>query len=168
MAVPPALRSALGALLTAAAVAGAAPSSATPADPPPSPEPAPPGGLIPSLEAVGSVLAQDGSPAAGPFGLPDLSAHAPALLLGQNAEPAPPGAPGAAVLPGLSAFNPEFLLPQNLTPAAPGEGTPAPGLGPGPDSPGTGRLSFLDRLHDMYQDGYLRGALLGQNPAGSP
>lgn len=153
----------------AAALAVAAPVAAAPA-PEPTPEPPAPVALIPPLAVIGTVMAQQGSAPAGPFGLPDLSAHAPALLLGQNPEPAPPAAVGpapaaGAVLPSLSAFNPDYLLAQNLVPAAPGEGAPAPGLGPSPDSPGTGRLSFLGRLYEMYQDGYLKGALLGQMPA---
>jgi hypothetical protein len=40
----------------------------------------------------------------------------------------------------------------------------APGLGPMPDDPGTGRIAFLRRLHEMYQGGALTGALLGQVP----
>lgn len=154
----------LGAAL-AAAVAVAAPCSAAPdTEPTPSPAPAP-AGLLPALADVGNALAQDGSEPAGPFGLPDLSAYGPSLLLAQNREPAPPGVPGPAAVPDLNAFNPDYLLPQTLTPAEPGEGTRAPGLGPSSDSPGTGRLSFLGRLYEMYQDGYLRGALLGQTPA---
>lgn len=165
----PGLALTLGVAL-AAAVAVAAPCSAAPTtEPTPPPAPAP-AGLLPTLNAVGNALAQDGSEPAGPFGLPDLSAYGPSLLLAQNSEPAPPGGPGPAavpapIVPDLNAFNPDYLLPQTLTPAEPGEGTRAPGLGPSSDSPGTGRLSFLGRLYEMYQDGYLRGALLGQTPA---
>jgi hypothetical protein len=159
----------LRAALVTAAVATllcAAPAAAEPALPPPPPPPAPPiappapAGLIPAL---GGLLAQAGSPPAGPLGLPDLSGYAPNLLLGQNAAPAPPGSPPAAV-PDLRALNPDYLLPQNLAPAAPAEGTPAPGLAPSQDIPGTGRIDFLRRLYEMYEAGALRGALLGQLP----
>jgi hypothetical protein len=34
-----------------------------------------------------------------------------------------------------------------------------------PDDPGTGRIAFLRRLHEMYQNDALTGALLGQVPA---
>jgi len=138
--------------------------AATPAhaEPPPA-DPAPPG-LIPPPSLIGDALAQTGSPPAGPFGLPDLSAHAPGLLLGQNPVPQPPGAPGPAAIPTLNAFSPEYLVPQNVAPAGPGQGAPAPGIGPNPEDPGLGRIAFLQRLREMYQAGDLRGALLGQAP----
>lgn len=138
---------------------GAAPVQA---EPPPAPPPVPPAttGLIP---AIGNVLAQAGTDSAGPLGLPDLSGYAPNLLLGQTAAPALPGTP-AVTIPDLRASNPEYLLPQNQTPAPPGAGTPAPGIGPSPDIPGTGRIDLLRRLYEMYQAGQLRGALLGQQP----
>ncbi len=159
-------------MVTAAVAVGllcAAPAAAEPAlppPPPPPPIPAPPAAppapaeLIPAL---GGLLAQAGSQPAGPLGLPDLSGYATNLLLGQNAAPAPPGAP-AAVAPDLRAWNPDYLLSQNLAPAAPAEGTPAPGMAPSQDIPGTGRIDFLRRLYEMYQAGALRGALLGQLP----
>lgn len=160
------------ALLTAFAVGGAVPATAAPTDePPPDPasEPAPAvapasTGLIPPIASIGNVLAQNGSTPAGPLGLPDLSAYGPSLVLGQNPVPAAPGATEAALVPNLSAFNAGYLLPQNLTPAAPGQGEPAPGIGPDQDSPGTGRIAFLRRLHEMYGAGALTGALLGQVP----
>ena len=145
------------------------------AEPPPGPvEPPPPGpvGLIPPIASIGSVLAQTGSESAGPFGLPDLSAWAPSLLLGQNPVPAAPGLqPGPAVIPGLSAFDPRYLLPLTEAPAAPGEGSPAAGIAPDADNPGTGRVAFLRRLSEMYRAGDLTGAMLGQLPtdeAGRP
>jgi hypothetical protein len=145
------------------------------AEPPPGPvEPLPPGpvGLIPPIASIGSVLAQTGSESAGPFGLPDLSAWAPSLLLGQNPVPAPPGRqPGPAGIPGLSAFDPRYLLPLNEAPAAPGEGSLSAGIAPATDDPGTGRIAFLRRLYEMYRAGDLTGAMLGQLPtdeAGRP
>ena len=153
-------------LLTAFAVGGAVPAIAAPTDePPPDPAAAPaPTGLIPPIASIGNVLAQNGSTPAGPLGLPDLSAYAPSLVLGQNPIPAAPGAPDAPVVPNLNAFNAAYLLPQNLTPAAPGQGEPAPGIGPDQDSPGAGRIAFLRRLHEMYQAGALKGSFLGQIP----
>lgn len=153
-------------LLTAFAVGGAGPAIADPAEePPPEPTAAPaPTGLIPPIASIGNVLAQSGSTTAGPLGLPDLSAYAPSLVLGQNPVPAAPGTTEASVVPNLNAFNAAYLLPQNLTPAAPGQGEPAPGIGPNQDSPSAGRIAFLRRLHEMYQAGALTGAFLGQMP----
>lgn len=157
------------AALAAAAVsfapfAAAAPEQPAPVPVPPPAPPAAPTGLFP---AIGSVLAQsDGAPT-GPLGLPDLAGLGPALVLGQNAVPAAPGEPGGPVsIPNLNAFNPDALVPLNLDPAAPGEGQPAPGIGPSPEDPGTGRIAFLRRLHEMYEAGLLRGALLGQAEPG--
>lgn len=133
-----------------------------PGEPSPTPPaPVPPEGLI---AGIGSALGQTGSAPAGPLGLPDLSALGPALLLAQNPAPTPPGVAVPPVAPSLSAFDPAYLVPLNTDPAAPGEGVPAPGLGPHPDNPGTGRLAFLQRLREMYAAGQLRGALLGQQP----
>ncbi len=137
---------------------------------PPAPDPAtvapvpPAAGYVPPPSGIGSALAQSDSTAAGPLGLPDLAGYAPGVLLGQNAAPSAPGAPAAVTAPDLRAFNGDYLLPQNVAPAAPGQGVPADGFGPTPQDPGTGRIAFLRRLHGMYQDGGLTGALLGQVP----
>lgn len=142
----------------------ASPASADDEPPPPPGQTIlPPGGI----SVIGSALAQSGSPAAGPLGLPDMSALGANLLLGQYATPSAPspGAP-AAVAP-LSAFQSDYLVPQNTKPAAPGQGTPAPGIGPDADNPGTGRIAFLKRLHEMYAAGELKGSLLGQRPLDS-
>ncbi len=136
------------------------PAVADPAPPPTEPIPAPPE-FIPQQTGIGNPLAQSGSPT-GPLGLPDLSAYGPTMLLGQNTAPAAPGDPAAVAVPSLNAFNPEYLLGQNLAPAAPGAGSPAPGLSPDQDIPGTGRIAFLRRLYEMYQGGALKGSLLGQ------
>lgn len=151
-------RMAVAAALAAAPLACAAPVLADPATPAPPP---PPADLIP---AIGNVLGQAGDPPAGPLGMPDLSAYGTSLLLGQTAVPALPGTPAASV-PDLHAFNPEYLLSQNLVPAAPGQGTTAPGMGPNDDTGGSGRIAFLRRFYEMYQDGALKGALLGQQSA---
>lgn len=158
--------------LCCAAPATAYPAEDQPVQPVPVPAPAPPTGLLPPLAGIGNVLAQADSPPSGPFGLPDLSAYAPALLLAQNPVPVAPGDPAgpplpSPQLPNLSAFNPDYLIGQNLAPSAPGEGTAAQGLGPTVEDPGTGRLSFLRRLYEMYDNGQLEGAFLGQRPAGA-
>lgn len=153
-----------------AVLAFACPASAddtpapSPAPPPPTAQTIlPPGGLA----AIGSALAQNGSAATGPLGLPDMSAYGANLLLGQNTAPAAPGEATLAGIYPLSAFQSQYLVPQNVTPAAPGQGVPAPGIGPDADDPGTGRIAFLKRLHDMYAAGELKGALLGQKPLDS-
>ena len=152
-----------------AALAFASPAAADeiPA-PPPEPAPAPgqsiipPGGL-----SLGTILAQTGSAPTGPLGLPDMSAYGANLLLGQNVTPAAPGSDTPAGIYPLNAFRSDYLVPLNMTPAAPGQGVPAPGIGPDADSPGTGRIAFLRRLHEMYAAGELEGALLGQKPLAS-
>lgn len=116
----------------------------------------------PAPNGIGNPLAQSGDAPTGLFGLPDLSAAAPGLLLGQNPVPSAPGAADPAKLPSFAAFDPNYLLPQYVDPALPGQGTLAPGIGPTPEDPGTGRIAFLRRLHEMYGEGELRGALLGQ------
>lgn len=144
---------------TAFAIAAVTLGCATPAAAEPADDPAP---WIPPVATIGGALAQTGSDPAGPLGLPNLAPYASAMLLGQNPAPAAPGGPDPAAIPALSAFAPGYLLPQNLNPAAPGEGQPAPGIAPNADIPGTGRIAFLRRLHEMYSDGALRGSLLGQ------
>ena len=156
----PALVAALAVI--AASPAAAAPPEESPVEP--SPAPGEPTGFIPPVASFGNILGQSGSNPTGPLGLPDLSAYAPNLVLGQNPVPAAPGAVDPAVIPNLSAFNADYLLGQNLIPAAPGEGAPAPGIGPDGDNPSTGRIAFLRRLNEMYQAGALRGGLLGQLP----
>lgn len=154
----PVVAAVFGAVFLGMPSAGATP----PGDPSPvEPAPVPPEGII---AGIGTALGQTGSVPAGPLGLPDLSALGPALLLAQNPAPTAPGISVPPIAPSLSAFDPAYLVPLNIDPAAPGEGVPAPGLGPHPDSPGTGRLAFLQRLREMYSAGQLRGALLGQQP----
>lgn len=149
------------ALAAAAGLLWATPAHAEPDAPAPPPPPPPSATeFIPQQAGIGNPLAQNGSQPGGLLGLPDLSAYGPTLLLGQSPGPAVPGV--APVVPNLSAFNPEYLLAQNQAPAAPGEGAAAPGFGPGPDNPGTGRIAFLRRIYEMYDAGALTGALLGQ------
>lgn len=149
-----------------AALVFASPAAADDTAPPPPPPTGqtiiPPGGL-----SLGSLLAQTGSTPTGPAGLPDMSAYGANLLLGQNLTPAAPGSDTPAGIYPLNAFRSEYLVPLNMTPAAPGQGVPAPGIGPDADNPGTGRIAFLKRLHEMYGAGELKGALLGQKPLAS-
>ena len=92
----------------------------------------------------------------------DISGNA--LLLGQTTDPVAPGVdPGTP--PALSAWNNAYLLPQKVEPAAPGEGTIV-NVVPGEENGEVSRLEYLKRLHASYQDGALRGALLGQLPLG--
>jgi hypothetical protein len=137
-----------------------------PAPPAPGIDPAPPAptGLIPPISTIGGLLGQTGIEPAGPLGLPDLATYGNALVLGQNLVPSVPGTADQAVTPSLEVFTDEYLVPLNLVPAAPGEGSPAPGIGPNADIPGSGRIAMLRRLHEMYQAGNLTGALLGQLP----
>ncbi|MCV7344384.1 hypothetical protein [Mycolicibacterium rhodesiae] len=154
-------RALVSTLLLAATIAAALIEPTTAAADPAPGDPAVP---VPPNASVGSVLAQTDAAATGPLGLPDLSAYAPGLLLGQNPVPSAPGASNAAAPPDLHALNNQYLLPQNLAPAAPGQGEPDIGIGPSAEQPGTGRLAFLRRLHGMYAEGALDGALLGQVP----
>ena len=137
------------------------------AAPPPAPEPPPQSIIPPGGVPFGSILAQTGSTPTGPLGMPDLSAYGANLLLGQNVTPAAPGSDTPAGIYPLNAFRSDYLVPLNMTPAAPGQGVPAPGIGPDADNPGTGRIAFLRRLHEMYAAGELKGALLGQKPLDS-
>lgn len=133
-----------------AMVAALAFSSYAQADPAPEPAPADP-------TAPTSVL--------GILGLPDLSpAYGPNILLGQNVIPSAPGGSGPVAAPNLSAFNDPYLLQQNASPAAPGQGIDAPGLDQLEAT--SGRLDYLKQLYSMYQDGALKGAMLGQMPLG--
>ena len=156
----------LAGLGLAAALASSPSAAADPVTPDPAvTDPAAPVGYIPPRSGIGSVLAQSGAAPAGPLGLPDLSSYAPGLLLGQNAVPAAPGTQTPVAAPDLRAFNGDYLLPQNVIPAAPGQGAISEGIGPTPEDPSTGRLAFLRRIHAMYSDGDLAGALLGQVPS---
>jgi len=121
------------------------------ADPAPVPAPEPPADPAPPPSVLGL------------FGLPNVSpADGLNVLLGQNPVPSTPGSSATVVAPDLSAFNDQYLLPQNTSPAAPGQGTETPGLDQLEST--SGRLDYLKLLYGMYQDGDLKGALLGQIP----
>ncbi|MGV1087296.1 MAG: hypothetical protein ACOYBX_04880 [Mycobacterium sp.] len=161
---------ALGPALLSAALLPAGPAWADDTAVPPGPLPAesaaPTQRIVPPdvVGSLGNALAQSGSEKVGLFGLPDISANGGDLLLAQNAAPAAPGSGQLAGIYPLNAFQSNYLLPQYVTPALPGQGVAAPGIGPDADDPGTGRIAFLKRLHDMYAAGELKGSLLGQLP----
>lgn len=153
-----------GALALAGALAFSASAAADPPEEPPA-DPAaptaPPGEVLPPPSTIGTTLAQNGAPG-GPGGLPDISAYGNALTLAQNPAPAAPGS-AAATPPNLYAFNNQYLLPQNLKPSAPGQGEIF-GVPPGEENGNTTFLGYLKRLHSAYQQGGLKGGLLGQMP----
>lgn len=158
------IRALPAALTVLAAALCAVPAHADDASPTTTVAPAPPPTVAaaPVTNGIGNPLAQSGDAPTGPFGLPDLSAAATGLLLGQNPVPAAPDSTAPAKMPSLAAFDPHYLLPLYVDPAPPGQGELAAGIGPTPDDPSTGRIAFLRRLHEMYAEGELRGALLGQ------
>ena len=130
-------------------------ATADPATPVPPPAPVPP--------AVDALLAQNGNPAAGLGGTPDLTGNGTRDmlgLLGQTALPAPPGVdPGTP--PEAYPLNNGYLLPQNVVPSAPYQGTVA-GVAPGQENADTGASDYLQRLYAAYQQGGLSGSMLGQ------
>ena len=130
-------------------------ATADPATPVPPPAPVPP--------VVDALLAQNGNPAAGLGGTPDLTGNGTRDmlgLLGQTALPAPPGVdPGTP--PEAYPLNNGYLLPQNVVPSAPYQGTVA-GVAPGQENADTGASDYLQRLYAAYQQGGLSGSMLGQ------
>jgi hypothetical protein len=153
-----------------AAVAFAATAAAQPPPPEPAPLDAPPAPPAPEIPVIGAplgpeginVLAQQGSPAAGPLGVPPISGIDPTTVLGQNAVPSAPGA-GPGTPPNLRAFNNAYGNPQNEVPSAPGQGTQFD-VPPGQENADVSGREWLGRYIDLYRDGRLRGALLGQTP----
>lgn len=157
--------------LAAAAVASSATAAAEPFSPPPvnptvpAPPPAPGEPPLPIIgEPLGSnglsAMAQNGAPAAGPFGLPqtDIGEY----LLPQAPTPAAPGAPPGTP-PNLNAFNNAYLLPQYEKPSVPGEGKVFD-VAPGAENADLSGLDYVKRVWHMYEGGYLKGSLLGQLP----
>ncbi|WP_264071776.1 hypothetical protein [Mycolicibacterium komossense] len=141
-----------------------------PAAPAPAPEPPPPPG--PSIPVLGAplgpagfnILAQNGSePRPGALGVPQTVDTSPQALLGQNQIPSAPGqgVPGAPI--NLDPINNAYVMPQNEKPAAPGQGTQV-GVAPGEENDHLGRIDYLKQWHDLYKNGNLKGALLGQAP----
>ncbi len=105
-------------------------------------------------------MAQSGVPAVGPFGLPQ--APTDELLLGQRSTPwAPGGPPGTP--PNLNFLNNSYLLPQNEVPSAPGTGQIFD-VAPGQENADISHTDYLKRVWHLYQDGRLKGSLLGQVP----
>jgi hypothetical protein len=139
---------AAGVAVTAAILAPSAAANADPAAAPTSdaPAPAPPGATV--LDMVAQARA--------------INATDPTVLLGQRPYAANPDAPPLGPL-SLNPLNNANLLPQNLIPSAPGEGTMV-GVEPGQETANTTFRGLLSRLRDMYRDGDLAGAGLGQRP----
>ncbi|MFV8050662.1 hypothetical protein [Mycobacterium sp. 48b] len=172
---------AAGLFVVGAAVACSATAAADPAPPEvpgapavaapaPAVEPPPPAG--PEVPLVGaplgpqglSVLGQTGTQAApGRMGVPDGIDLSPGALLGQYAAPAAPGGPPPTNAPNLRAFNNGNFLPQNEKPSAPGQGTVV-GVEPGQENADISGLDWMRNMRDLYRNGNLRGAMLGQVP----
>jgi len=154
--------------LSATAAADPPPPPIDPAVPLPLPidpaVPLPPPAQAPPPPPLRQPLAQNGQPGGGPAGMPNMGALVPDLLLSQNATPAAPGDAPAAPPP-LDAMNNNYLLPQNAAPAAPGQGEVS-GLAPGAENSDASGIEYLKRLHEAYQQGGLRGIMLGQMPNG--
>jgi hypothetical protein len=91
-----------------------------------------------------------------------INATDPTVLLGQRPDAAGLDAPPLGPL-SLNPLNNANLLPQNLDPSAPGEGT-VRGVEPGQEADNTTFRSYLSRLRNMYRNGDLAGAGLGQRP----
>jgi hypothetical protein len=91
-----------------------------------------------------------------------INATDPTVLLGQRPDTANPDAPPLGPL-SLNPLNNANLLPQNLVPSAPGEGT-VRGVEPGQEAANTTFRGYLSRLRNMYRNGDLAGAGLGQRP----
>jgi hypothetical protein len=176
-----------GALVLGALVAGALASAAAAAadNPPDVPNPGiPPGVEVlaggngaqyvpaappPGVDPQGNILqglAQNGTgggPVAGMQKFPDTSGStANEFVLAQNPVPQVPGGAGAAPINLNPLFN-QYLLPQYETPSAPGRG-PIKDLAPGEDGTVSNPGAYITRLRSQFQEGQLKGGLLGQMP----
>jgi hypothetical protein len=142
------------------AIAAAEPAPQLPDDPAASASPQSP---TPPAATIDAPLAQNGSAAAGPGGIPDLMGSGAADLLGLLGQTARPAAPGGDVStpPVANALNNAYLLPQNIVPSAPGQGT-AVGVAPGQENADISGIDYVQRLYATYQQGGLTGAMLGQ------
>ena len=156
------------ALATAALVANAATSSADPGPAEPGPssttaeQPVAAAGPPPPSQ-IGNPLALAGTEQ-GPGGIPtNLSVTGDTTLLGQNTAPAAPTGNGPIITPGTNALNNQYLLPQNLKPAVPGKGEIYE-VAPGAENADVTGGDYLKRLWHQYQDGDLKGGLLGRRP----
>ncbi|GAT10605.1 hypothetical protein H7I77_19885 [Mycolicibacterium novocastrense] len=151
-------------IAVAGALAAAAVISSTPAaaEPPPSPptDPAvtPPPSVSegPPVPIIGMPLSQNASL------IPALPRDPGEYLLAQNPLPSAPGGPASAP-PNLRAFNNAYLLPQYEEPSAPGEGTTFD-VAPGAENADISGIDYVKRVWHLYQNGYLKGSLLGQRP----
>jgi hypothetical protein len=165
---------ALGVLVFGGAVAF--PATAVADDPPPDPlapgdpaPPPPPGPTIPIIgQPVGpaglNVLAQNGTPSAGPgaLGAPPVYGLDASSVLAQAPVPSLPGAVGTP--PNLNVFNNAYGAGAlNEVPAAPGKGEQFD-VAPGQENADVSKREWLGRYIDLYRAGDLKGGLLGQVP----
>jgi hypothetical protein len=165
---------AAGVALAGAILAPAAAAEADPALPPVSDTPVEPADLTASPApssppAPGQPPASPTAPAPPVAAVMDMVAQArainatdPTVLLGQRPDAAGLDAPPLGPL-SLNPLNNANLLPQNLVPSAPGEGTVF-GVEPGQEAANTTFRGYLSRLRNMYHNGDLAGAGLGQRP----
>ncbi len=155
-------------LAIAALVANVATSSAVPQ--PEEPGPRSVTADQPAATAVPPPPSQIGNPLAlagaeqGPAGIPtSLSITGDTALIGQHIAPAAPGSNGPVIAPGPNALNNQYLLPQNLKPSAPGGGEIYE-VAPGGENADVAGADYLRRLWHQYQNGDLKGGLLGRRP----
>jgi hypothetical protein len=160
--------------LVAAILAPAAAAEADPAVPPVSDTPVEVAdlGAAPrpaSPPAAGQLPASTTAPAPPGATVMDMVAQArainatdPTVLLGQRPDGGGLAAPPLGPL-SLNPLNNANLLPQNLVPSAPGAGTVL-GVEPGQETANSTFRGYLSRLKDMYHNGDLAGAGLGQRP----
>ena len=165
---------AAGVAVVAAILAPPAAAEADPALPPVSDTPVQPADLTASPTpasppAAGQLLASGAAPAPPVATVMDMVAQArainatdPTALLGQRPDAGGLDAPPLGPL-SLNPLNNANLLPQNLVPSAPGEGTVL-GVEPGQEAANTTFRGYLSRLRNMYHNGDLAGAGLGQRP----
>ena len=165
---------AAGVAVVAAILAPPAAAEADPAVPPVSDTPVEPADLTAaptpaSPPAPGQLPDSTTTPASSVATVMDMVAQArainatdPTVLLGQRPDAGGPDGPPLGPL-SLNPLNNANLLPQNLVPSAPGEGTVL-GVEPGQETANTTFRGLLSRLRNMYRDGDLAGAGLGQRP----
>jgi hypothetical protein len=163
-----------GVAVVGAILAPSAAAEADPALPPVSDTPVEPADLAaaptPSTPPAPGQLPDSGTAPASPVAtVMDMVAQAraidatdPTVLLGQRPDAAGLDAPPLGPL-SFNPLNNANLLPQNLVPSAPGEGTVV-GVEPGQEAANTTFRGYLSRLKDMYHNGDLAGAGLGQRP----
>ena len=140
------------------------PAPADPAEPPPPPGPTIPVIGQPTGPAGLNVLAQNGTPSAGPgsLGAPPVYGLDANSVLAQAPVPSLPGTVGT--VPNLNVFNNAYGAGAlNEVPAAPGKGEQFD-VAPGQENADVSKREWLGRYIDLYRAGDLKGGLLGQVP----